>query len=257
MPTNEHPFEPRPQALPAPTPAASGSLHVRILSDVQDRILSGAWPPGYRIPFEHELSAQYGCSRMTVNKVLTQLAKAGLIERRRKAGSFVARPHAQSAVLEIKDIGAEVAALGLAYRFTLEARRTRGAKPADIERIAVPKGSPLLELTCRHFAGPHPFCLEKRLISIAAVPEAATEDFAATPPGTWLVRRVPWTNAEHRIAASGADAETAVALGLARGRPCLTVERRTWSGEQPVTFVRLTYPGEAYGLVARFKPPEA
>ncbi len=243
------------QALPAPKRAAS--LHLRILSAVQDRILSGAWPPGYRIPFEHELSAQYGCSRMTVNKVLTQLAQAGLIERRRKAGSFVTRPHVQSAVLEIRDIGAEVAALGLDYRFILEKCRKRRAAQADAERLAVPKGSALVDLTCRHIAGAHPFCLEERLISLTAVPEAATEDFAATPPGTWLVQRVPWTNAEHRISASGADAGTAAALGIAEGRPCLVVERRTWSADQPVTFVRLTYPGEANQLVARFKPPEA
>ena len=29
------------------------SLYQRILGDIRDRILSGEWPPGYRIPFEH------------------------------------------------------------------------------------------------------------------------------------------------------------------------------------------------------------
>ena len=47
------------------------------------RILSGEWPPGHRIPFEHELTARYGCSRMTVSKALGELVEAGLIERRR------------------------------------------------------------------------------------------------------------------------------------------------------------------------------
>jgi GntR family histidine utilization transcriptional repressor len=41
---------------------------------------------------------------MTVNKALSQLAKAGLIERRRRSGSFVRRPRSQAAVLEIHDI---------------------------------------------------------------------------------------------------------------------------------------------------------
>ncbi|WP_207543673.1 GntR family transcriptional regulator [Salipiger marinus] len=45
------------------------SLHDRILSDLESRILSGAWPPGHRIPTEQELRQTYGCSRMTVNKV--------------------------------------------------------------------------------------------------------------------------------------------------------------------------------------------
>ena len=87
------------------------SLHKRILNDIEGHILSGEWPPGARIPFEHELSETYSCSRMTVNKALTQLAKSGLIERRRKAGSFVTRVPSRSVVLEISDTKAEVMAL--------------------------------------------------------------------------------------------------------------------------------------------------
>ena len=64
--------------------AKAKSLHELILGEVEGRILSGEWPPGYRIPFEHELTAQYGCSRMTVNKALSALVKKGLIERRRR-----------------------------------------------------------------------------------------------------------------------------------------------------------------------------
>ena len=83
---------------------SSMSLHGQILTEIEQNILSGRWPPGYRIPSEMELTAHYGCSRMTVNKVLTQLAQAGLLERKRKAGSFVTRPHTSSAVLEIPDL---------------------------------------------------------------------------------------------------------------------------------------------------------
>ncbi len=61
------------------TPATAGkgsiSLHQRILSDIQNLILSGEWAPGRKIPVEHELMKQYKCSRMTVSKVLTQLAQ--------------------------------------------------------------------------------------------------------------------------------------------------------------------------------------
>jgi GntR family histidine utilization transcriptional repressor len=56
------------------------TLHQRILSDIEGRIVSGEWPPGHRIPFEIDLTKEYDCSRMTVNKALTQLAKAGLKE---------------------------------------------------------------------------------------------------------------------------------------------------------------------------------
>ncbi|MCW6510146.1 histidine utilization repressor [Lichenifustis flavocetrariae] len=236
--------------------AASGSLHQRILSDVKDKILSGEWPPGHRIPFEHELASTYACSRMTVNKVLTQLVGTGLIERRRKAGSFVMRPQSQSAVLKIQDIGREVTALGLAYRFDLSARQERAATERDIGRIDLGPGAPLLDLTCCHFAGSQPFCIEERLISLNAVPEAVDADFALSPPGTWLMQRVPWTNAEHTIRAAAAGKAVAAMLAITERSPCLIIERKTWSAGQPITFVRLTYPSEAHQLVARFEPSD-
>lgn len=232
------------------------SLYQRILSDIRGRILSGEWPPGHRIPFEYELTEQYGCSRMTVNKAMSQLANAGLIERRRRSGSFVRLPRAQAAVLEIHDIRQEVEALGLPYRYELTVRHGRKATAPDRERLGVKRASPIVELECRHFAGPRPFCLEDRLISLTAVPEAAEAAFDETAPGPWLIEQVPWSGAEHRISATAADDETAAALDIEAGSPCLVVERRTWSAEQPVTHVRLTYPGEGHELVARFAPDQ-
>jgi GntR family histidine utilization transcriptional repressor len=233
------------------------SLHQRILTDIADKILSGEWPPGYRIPFEHELMAQYRCSRMTVSKVLTHLANADMIERRRKAGSFVARPHSQSAVLEIPDIKAEVSALGLPYSFDLLIRRRRKSSQADRTALDLKAPGPVLELVCCHYAGRQPFCFEERLINLTAVPEAGEENFAAQPPGVWLMSHIPWTAAEHRIQAIEASAAAAAALKLASGKPCLVIERRTWSSDHTVTFVRLTYPGALHELIARFAPAQS
>ena len=240
-----------------PRAPSSSSLHSQILQDIETRILSGEWPPGYRIPFEHELTAQYGCSRMTVSKALTQLAGAGLIERRRKAGSFVTRPHGQSAVLEIRDVGAEVAALGLSYAHQILSRQKRRATRADRARISVGADAPLLALTCRHDAAGRPFCYEDRLINLAAVPDAASETFVAASPGAWLVAKVPWTTAEHRISAAAAKGAVAAALSLPEGAPCLVIERRTWIGEMAVTEVKLAYPGGEHELVARFTPAQS
>jgi GntR family histidine utilization transcriptional repressor len=229
-------------------------LHQRILSEVEGRILSGEWPPGHRIPFEHELTTHYGCSRMTVNKALTDLVKRGLIERRRKAGTYVSHPHVQSAVLEIHDLRREVQALGLAYDYRIDSRRLRRTRVEDRERLELPRASSVLDIICRHFADDRPFCLEERLISLAAVPEAAEEDFASLSPGSWLLGKVPWSAAEHRIRAVAADRAIADALAIAPGTACLVIERRTWSGNTDITHVRLTYPGDRHELVAQFAP---
>lgn len=234
----------------------SVSLHQRILSDISERIMSGAWAPGHRIPFEHELSVQYNCSRMTVNKALSQLAKAGLIERRRRSGSFVRRPQSQAAVLEIHDIRIEVEALGLPYRYERVARNKRRSGAEDRALLELANPGLVLALECRHFAGKRPFAHEERLINLTAVPEAADEEFVAIAPGPWLIGRVPWSEAEHRIRAVATDRHIAAALDIEAGAPCLVVERRTWSADHPVTHVRFTYAAESHTLVARFRPSQ-
>lgn len=228
------------------------SLHQRILTDLEGKIVSGEWPPGFRLPFEIDLAAQYGCSRMTANKVLTHLAKVGLIERRRKSGSFVAQPAAQSAVLEIHDIEAEVRSLKLAYSYSLIRRVVRKAAIADAAHLE--SATRVIDLASIHFAGGRPFCLEERLINLSSVPEAEGVDFSASAPGAWLLKRVPWSAAEHQISATSSAADAARMLDIARGSACLVIERRTWSSTGPVTFVRFTYPGDRHRLVARFAP---
>ena len=236
---------------------AAQSLHQKILGDLQDKILSGKLAPGARIATEHELAETYDCSRMTVSNVLAKLARAGLVERRRKAGTFVTRPQSQAAVLEIHDIKAEVLALGRSYRFELVSRATRRSTAADRERLGSRSGGRVVELVVRHFAGERVFCLEERLINAEAVPEAAHQDFRGISPGRWLLDSVPWTAAEHRIGASNAAKPAASALGVKPGMACLVVERRTWRAALPVTHVRLTYPGDSHQLVARFTPTSA
>jgi GntR family histidine utilization transcriptional repressor len=227
-------------------------LHRRIRQELEARIVSGEWPPGHRIPFEHELMARFGCARMTVNKAISSLAAIGLIERRRKRGSFVARQRMQSAVLEIPDIAAEVNRRGERYGYELLACCQRAATAAD---PIGPAGShQVLELTCRHNAGHQALALEHRLISLAAVPEAVDADFSVNPPGAWLVEHVPWTEAEHRITAINADPRTAALLGISRKTACLVVERQTWRTGIAITFVRQVFRADLYHLVARFTP---
>ena len=236
-----------------PRPTAKPTLYKKIRLDIERRILTGEWPPGHRIPFEHEIMARYGCSRMTVNKALSELAQADLIERRRRAGTFVRRPQFLSAVLKIPDIRAEITALGRSYHYEQIKCARRTATAADRDRLGVKTSSKVIALSCRHSADAMPFALEDRLIDLDAVPGAATADFSTEPPGSWLLHHVPWTEAEHAISAIVADETIAETLDIQVGAPCLVIERHTWRKGRAITAVRLVYPGESHRLVARFK----
>ena len=217
------------------------NLSDRIRADLESRILSGEWKPGHAIPAEHALMAEYGCARMTVNKAIAGMAAAGLVTRRRRAGTVVAAPAVERAVMEIADLAEESASLGLTYRFTILSRTVE----------ITPEG-PVLLITTLHERDGAPLALEERRISLSSVPDAASAAFTDMPPGTWLLEHVAWTEAEHVIGACAADAATARRLDIAPGAPCLTLDRRTWQGGEPITEVRLTYPASRHRFASRF-----
>lgn len=235
---------------------AGMKLNQRIRHDIETKILSGKWTPGHRIPKEYEMMEQYDCSRMTVNKALSALAAAGFIERRRRAGSFVAPSYVQSAVLEIHDVRSEIAARGEEYDYELMSRRLRHATRADQGKLDISTNQKVLALQSRHFASGRPFTIEDRIINLAAVPEAADTDFSTISPGTWLLDKIPWTEAEHHISAINADEVTAKELRIPIDTACLVIERKTWRSAESVTFVRLTFPGALYHLLAHFTPAQ-
>jgi GntR family histidine utilization transcriptional repressor len=229
------------------------TLHKRIRHDVERRIFAGEWPAGFLLPTEEDLARAWGCSRMTVNKVLTELAGAGLIQRRRKAGSVVATPRAERAVLAIHDFQAEAAAAGRSYRHEiLERGVVQTAPPEGPQPPAA--ASCALRIVVRHLIDGVPEAIEERLINLAAVPQAEHEPFATKPPGSWLLGTTPWSEAEHGVSAITADAQLAARLGVPAGAACLALQRTTWLANEWLTVARIVWPGDRQRLVERFRP---
>jgi GntR family histidine utilization transcriptional repressor len=194
---------------------------------------------------------QYGCARMTVNRALSVLATAGLIDRNKRAGSFVAQPKLHSMILDIPDLKQEVLLRGQSYRFDLLDRAIRRIAPDDRDYAGLRPGK-VLCLLGRHYANNQELAVERRGVSLRAVPEIERAKFDAEPPGSWLLHHVPWIEAETRISAAAADPEMASLLHIDVGAPLLQIERRTWRGADQITWVRQSFRAEAYDLFARF-----
>ena len=56
---------------------------------IENKINSGLWKPGSRVPSEAELTLEFAVSRMTARRALSELDNDGLISRSAGKGSFV------------------------------------------------------------------------------------------------------------------------------------------------------------------------
>lgn len=68
---------------------ARATRSLQVLRVLQDEIVSGAWPPGSRIPVESELSERLAVSRSTVREAVSTLVHLGMLEPRPSQGTFV------------------------------------------------------------------------------------------------------------------------------------------------------------------------
>ncbi len=227
---------------------ARAPTYARIKQAILSRIRAGDLRPGELVPGEQELAAEFGCARATAHRAMRELAEEGVLERRRRAGTRVAPGEGRGAQFRISRVDQEVAARGAEYRYALLERRVAIPPETMRTRLELPVYTDALFIRCLHYANDLPFQMEERWINLLAVPDARTESFWETGPNAWLLRRVPWSEAEQMLYAANADANEAALLGLAERDALFVVERRTRRGPQVVTSVRLKYPGRYYRL---------
>jgi GntR family histidine utilization transcriptional repressor len=220
-----------------------------IRAEVLRRIRARDWPPGALIPGEEALAEEFGVARATVNRALRDLADAGVIERRKRAGTRVAELPVRRARLDIPVIRLDVLGRGLSHDFKLLADRT-GAAPVPVTaRLGLPEGTPMRYLETLHLAGGRPFVLEARWLN-PAVLGAPAPDFARLSVNEWLVTHVSLVSGDIAFTAEAASPREAEVMGVAPGTALLVAERTTFGTEGPVTWVRLAHaPGHRVQMV--------
>ncbi len=229
------------------------ALYEQVKSYVTHKIQDGSWPAGHRLPSEHELVAQFGISRMTVNRALRELAEHGRIVRVAGVGSFVAENKRQSTLLRIANIASEIRQRGHDYRCEFLVAERIAVAPEIAVWLDLANGESVFHTVCRHLENDVPVQLEDRYVSPHVVPAYLEQDFTAIPPSEYLVRNVPFDQIEHVVDAVLPTAEQAQRLAISVQEPCLLLTRRTWTHNVPVTMVRCLHPSSRYRLGSRFR----
>ncbi len=90
--------------------------YVAIRRWLSAHIAAGDFARGEQLPSEHELMAQFGCSRVTVRQALDDLRRIGAIESQRGKGYFVSRLTAIHNLQRLQSFGEIMAPFGVETR---------------------------------------------------------------------------------------------------------------------------------------------
>jgi GntR family transcriptional regulator len=140
--------------LAAPAPQA---MYARLEEQIRERIESGEWPAGTRIPPERDLSRAFGTSRVTTRKALNRLIVQGLLRSVPRRGTFVANAKSNFVALTLRGFTRQAMEAGASPKTTLlrferivpnsQVAQRLGIPPTQlvylIERLRIVDGTPI------------------------------------------------------------------------------------------------------------------
>jgi GntR family histidine utilization transcriptional repressor len=237
-----------------PKPGGPAAPYLRVKQHLRDGLAQGRWSPGEQMPSEAELTAQFGVSRMTVNRALRELQTEGMVERVQGVGTFAAQLHRMSSTLKVRDLHEEIEARGHRHHLEVHLQREERAGEALARQLGLPPGAPVFHSIVVHFDNGEPLQCEDRFVHPERAPGYLEVDFTQTTPTQHLLEVAPFWEAQFNIQAGLPTAQEARLLGLDPASPCLIVVRRTANRDSPVTLVRLVHPGSRYQIEGKFAP---
>ncbi|PRX97271.1 GntR family transcriptional regulator [Allonocardiopsis opalescens] len=182
--------------------------------------------PGDRIPGDHELCLTYGVSRTVVRQALAELEFAGVVERVKGRGTFVARPKVTEGLAQsLTGLFEDAAARGSHLRSEVRALEERPAEIQVAHDLGVAPGHPVVFLERLRFIDDVPWAHTFTYVPAELAPGLLAEDFTEASLYHLLERRygVVLARARRTIEAAVANAELARNLDIRVGDPVLVL----------------------------------
>ncbi len=166
-----------------------------------ERIRNGEFPVNHQIPPEEQLARDFGVSRMTANKAIRDLVHKGYLVRQAGLGTFVTDRKAESSLLKVYNIAAEVRGRGHAYSNDVIRREEVQADDKVALRLGVRLGARVFHTVLVHREDGVPIQLEDRFVNPRWAPEYLHTDFSLQTPNEVLVASCPISDVEHVVEA--------------------------------------------------------
>jgi GntR family transcriptional regulator len=229
-------------------------LYYQLENVLREKITSGAYGGGERLPTEIELIEEYKVSRITVRQALQALSDDGLIERKQGRGTYVAERKSKkrkfTGTIHLTGSLDELIAMGMDTPVkVLEMNRVE-ADVHEAELLQLKIGTPIYRLKRLRMVENKPYSLILNYLpedigaklTIAELSTGAVLHTMETKLGLRL------DNAVQEIKAELADPYVANLLDIRVGSALLSIERTVYTDRNvPVEYVHTLYRSDLYG----------
>ncbi len=229
-------------------------LYYQLENVLREKITSGGFEPGDRMPTEIELIEEYGVSRITVRQALQALADDGLIERKQGRGTVIAarksRKKRFSGMIHLTGSLDELIEMGMDTPVKVLEMNRVDADLHEAELLEIKVGTPIYRLKRLRLRDNKPFGLIINYLpeeigsalTMAELSSGALLHTMETKLGLSL------DNAMQQIHAELADPYVAKLLDVRVGTALLSIERTVYTNEnKPVEYVHTLYRSDIYG----------
>jgi GntR family transcriptional regulator len=228
-------------------------LYHVVASDLREKIMESVWLPGSRLPNEAELCRRYGVSRITIRHAVSILVNEGLVTRNQGLGTFVRSSTITAGLRGLSSFTEEMSALGLKSGGRILSKKVVAAARDRCLALAVPEGTPLLELRRLRTGDDVPIGIQTAYLPLDRFPGLNENDLENVSLYALLQADygVLLVEAMETIRIGKTRALDSRLLGVAPSTPVFVVERRTLDRRGPFEYVLSVLRADRYQVRLR------
>lgn len=224
---------------------------------VQD-INSGKLRPHTKVPSEYELSRLYEVSRMTINKVMSELTREGLLYRRQGKGTFVSQKKMDHWFFRAASFKEDMIQRGLEPKTVVLEKKIVAPSPEVIKKLEIKSSDKVIFVKRLRYANNEPIMLESRFLNYTYCKRILDEPLETESIHNLLIQKydLPLTKATQYLEAVKINFEESKYFDIQPGEPGFLLSRVTFTASRPITWVKYIYRGDRYRFVGEFTPTE-
>lgn len=218
-------------------------VYIQLRNLLQEKIASGEYKTGDRIPSETELSSYHNISRMTVRQATNELLGAGMLYKIRGKGTFVAKPKMSRDLSELTSHTERLRRSG--YNVVTKVLEANILSPLEepASYLEISENEKIIKLSRLRMLDNRPFLWEVSFLPYVLCPTLVDDDLEKDSLYRLLEEKygLSLDHAVLYIEAVAANNEQSELLCVKLGAPLLRIKQTTYLLDgRPIQFVDVT-----------------